>query len=243
MSVSAILQGQGFGGVGGETLWSASVAGTGYAVGDRLRQIIAQQGANTIVTWINIDQQTILASTPTPAQITSNLRLLDGGGQVLPGGMRGRQSWAMHWDNSSLPSGATVASTGGNLDGSAVASSATYTVPAGKILRITSGRFAWLGGSVIAANSSQYAYGGAHIRVANGAAPSAGSASVAMMGLAAPTIGTNPASSDIAGIMSPLDLPDGTLDIAAGWQIGLFGGSNFSTVIIWGGLNGYLYNA
>jgi hypothetical protein len=164
------------------------------------------------------------------------------GNQVLPNGMRGRQSWCATFNNVNLPSGGTGAFSDRIVDAVSAGTGATYTVPASKILRITSGRLSWLGGSTQTANTSQYAYGMASLKAANGAAPISGSPSVVIMPFAAPTIGQNVVGSDIAGLCAPFDFPDGTLDLPAGWQISLWGENMFSNVILWGSINGYLYN-
>jgi hypothetical protein len=54
--------------------WIATVAGVGYAVGERLVQSFKSTGATALFRWYNLDQQTLITS-PTPAQIASNLEI------------------------------------------------------------------------------------------------------------------------------------------------------------------------
>lgn len=56
-----------------ENRYTANIAGTGYAVGERLIQVVRNVGGVYQEVWFNTDQKTILATAPTQALIASNL--------------------------------------------------------------------------------------------------------------------------------------------------------------------------
>lgn len=57
---------------GVETQYVANIAGTGYAIGERLVQVVRNNGGIYNETWFNTDQKTIITA-PTQAQVSANL--------------------------------------------------------------------------------------------------------------------------------------------------------------------------
>jgi hypothetical protein len=79
-------------------VWIANVAGTGYAAGERLLQVLKNNGGVAGVAWFNIDQSTALATAPTPAQIQANLGIWLA--PSVPASYKPKNKWIVTMPNS-----------------------------------------------------------------------------------------------------------------------------------------------
>jgi hypothetical protein len=218
---------------------STTISGTpATIVGDILLQSVRNNGGAYQVYWFNLTQNVLMTVAPTAGTFTQNTNT----GQNLPSNQNGRQSWAA-WsqNNGTMTSTATGFVAQVVVDGVNISSGTTYTVPAGKRLRITS----FQGGGFTAgfgpANGAAYDEG--YWWLAQAAAVNTGSPNIAQISFGVNYI--NPTSGSATPTWNATRyFGDGEVDIPGGQQIMFVGKTlnntmGFRASYSWAG---YLYN-
>jgi hypothetical protein len=220
--------------------WKVKTAGTGTVVGDILIQAIKSNAGTINVTWFNLTQGTLLGTAPTISSLVENNQ----SGQVLPANQNGRQSFA--WTSGGwAPSATGIQNLGsGNvsIDGGAnVATNTTYTVPAGKRLRILSMDFTNTTNTTIAANARVWCGLGLKQDTVTPISTSPDIYKFRWM------TSNNTTSAQMAPVLNQnmlIKFPDGAIDIAPGRLIAIWCHEAEATGFApYMSINGYLYDA
>jgi hypothetical protein len=210
-------------------------------VGDILLQTIKSNAGTVSVTWFNMTQSTLFTVAPTIANLTENSNK----GTDLPNGQNGRQEWSMYTSGLVAASSGSAAGIVNTLTynistGTTVTTGVTYTVPAGKTLRVY--QIDMLG--VYGAITAGYQLGGSVAVIYNTTAPTNTSARAIQVSSVCGYIPTNSTNSNGNTGAGSTTLPTGC-DIPSGSVVNLCnftggGGSFYASANIV--VKGYLYN-
>jgi hypothetical protein len=121
------------------------------AVGDIVLQTIKNNAGTVGVTWFNMTTSTIFTVAPVVANLSQNTNT----GMELAGTQNGRQSWSMTAAGFSPVSG-TAVSCVQTTDNTVLSAQTSYTVPAGKRLRITYIGLSQTASSTLASNTRNF---------------------------------------------------------------------------------------
>jgi hypothetical protein len=224
-----------------EKEWFCRVAtGTPLAaVGDRLVQVVKNNGGTLVTTWFNMTQSALFTVAPVVANLSLSPIKTPWSWSATVNGMNGSASY-------SICGGSGQTNVGGVVT-TGISPATGYTVPVGKKLIITSISFAGWCNNWHTPGATADVAGIIDIRATN-------AAGALYCSLPYATIGQNgftaePTSTHTPSFQSSVSYPDGAIEIPAGTVIVFASGNSspgggYATGInIQGGVTGYLINA
>lgn len=213
------------------------------AVGNILIQAIRINDGVYVETWFNATTGAVFTTNPVVANLTENANK----GHNLSGSQNGRQSWAMVYQQVTGLMTATLAGLAATqivVDGLNVGVGSTYTVPAGKRLRIASVQLAGFGSAFAVPNTNSI-YDDGYLSIHQAAAVTTASPVIAAVGWSY-SISVPAGQQGLVAIQNlNRNWLDGEIDVAGGQQILIAGRSTNATSSSYrlnGSINGYLYN-